>query len=219
MPTTFFCAGALSKAQVLVIGHDPRLKESDTLASCPFFADYYFKPMPTQQSERAKYELAQAVFEYVGHLISYKYSATQIVVSNLCNTGLPHAPKGKTVYIPEIEARKGINAIQDILDRSSVTTIFAMSAQVNYWLQKLTFYPSIPQFVSSAEPKVKGINHNPPYYEPTRGRAFTHICGKRYTTNDGRNIFPILHITNWPLQGRFAKTYGKAYETCIDVLK
>jgi hypothetical protein len=219
MATTFFCAGDVSKAQVLVIGHDPRLQESHTMADCAFFADYFFKPIPDRKSERAKYDLAEAVFGYISYLTSDKYSADQIVLTNLCNTPLPHAPKGKTVYIPETEARNGISAIHGILSRSSVEVIFAMSAQVNYWLQKLGFYPAVAEFLSSAEPNAKGTTHTPPYYEAIHGRAFTHICGKRYTTDNSRSIVPILHIKNWPLRGPFAKAYSKAYEACVNALK
>lgn len=32
--------GELSKAKVLVIGHDPRLRANDTIAEYYFFADY-----------------------------------------------------------------------------------------------------------------------------------------------------------------------------------
>jgi hypothetical protein len=219
MTTTFFCADDVSKAKVLVIGHDPRLQVSHTLADCAFFADYFFKPIPTRKSERAKYELAEAVFGYISYLTSYKYLANQIVLTNLCNTALPHAPKGKTVYIPEAEARNGISAIQAILSRSRVDVVFAMSAQVNYWLQKLEFYPVVAEFLSYAEPRAKGVTHTPPYYEATRSRAFTHICGQRYTMKNNGSIIPILHIKNWPLRGAFAKAYSKAYEACVNALK
>ena len=219
MSTNYFCAGELSGAIVLIIGHDPRLQESNTLANSAFFADYYFKPIPTQQKELAKYKLAEAVYNYIGHLTSHKYSASQIVLTNLCNSALPHAPKGKIVYIPENEAQQGINVIIDILNQSNIEVVFAMSEQVNYWLQKLGFYSKVSEFLSNAEPRVNGIIHKPPYYEPLRSKAFTYICGKRYTTSDGRNVFPILHVKNWPLRGPFTKAYGKAYEACINALK
>lgn len=219
MATTFFCAGNVNKAKVLVIGHDPRLQQSHTLADCAFFADYFFKPIPTRKSELAKYQLAEAVFSYIGYLTSYKYSATQIILTNLCNNALPHAPKGKTVYIPEAEARDGTSAMQAILSQSNVDIVFAMSGQVNYWLQKLGVYPAVAEFLSSAEPKSKGVTHTSPYYEATRGRAFTHICGNQYSMGNHRRIIPILHIKNWPLRGPIAKAYGKAYEACINALK
>jgi len=172
MQTKLFCAGELSKAKVLVIGHDPRLQESNTHANYAFFADYYLRPAPTRRNELAKYRLAEAVYSYISHLTNYQYAADQFVLTNLCNTRLPHAPKGKTVLIPEEEAFAGINAVQDILSESQIEVIFAMSAQVNYWLQKFSFYPAVFEFLDNAKPKPKGIDHKPPYYEPKRSGVF-----------------------------------------------
>jgi len=219
MATKSFCAGDIKNAKILVIGHDPRLQVSNTVADFAFFGEYYFKQIPTQTKELRKYKLAAAVYDYISHLTSHSFLAKQIVLTNLCNKALPHAPKGKTVYIPEAEARNGITAIQNILSQSSIEVIFAMSEQVNYWLQKLEFYMGETQFLSSSEPKVRGRSHNPPFYEPTQGRAFTQICGNRYLTGDGRSVVPILHVKQWPLRGPFTKAYGKAYETCINALK
>lgn len=218
MQTNPFCAGDLSKARVLVIGHDPRLQESNTQAEYAFFADYFFRPIPTRKSELAKYHLAEAAFSYIGHLTSYKYPADQLVLTNLCNVGLPHAPAGKMVLIPEQEAQTGINAIHNLLNQSNIEIIFAMSAQVNYWLQKLGFYPSVSDFLNKAEPKPKGISNKPPYYEPQQSKAFQLICGQCYT-DGSRKVFPILHVKNWPLRGAFAKAYSKAYENCVNQLK
>ncbi len=220
MQTSHFCAGDLNKAKVLVIGHDPRLQGSNTLAGSAFFADYYFKPIPVQRSEYAKYKLAEAVFSYICYLTSYKYSSDQIVLTNLCNDALPHAPMGKTVYIPEEKARQGISQIHNILNRSDIEVIFAMSIQSNYWLQKLGFYPAVDEFIFKTEPRAKGVDSELPYYEPVvRGKAFTLICGKQYITNEGRSVFPILHIKNWPLRGSFTKAYAKSYEACVNTLK
>lgn len=218
MPTKHFCAGDLSKAKVLVIGHDPRLKESKTQAEYAFFADYFFRPKPLQKSKLAKYKLAEAVFSYICFLTSYKYPANQLVLTNLCNVGLPHAPKGKTVLIPEQEAQVGIKAIRGLLSQSRIEIIFAMSEQVNYWLQKLGFYPYVTDFLNKSEPKTKGISNKPPYYEPQQSKAFQIICGHCYTDNS-RKVLPILHVKNWPLRGLFAKAYSKAYDNCINQFK
>ncbi|MBN1545152.1 MAG: hypothetical protein JW902_00670 [Syntrophaceae bacterium] len=219
LPTAPFCSGDPKKAKVLVIGHDPRLQDSHTLAGYALFGDYYFKPVPTRKNELAKYQLAEAVYSYIGHLTSNKYSPTQIVLTNLCNDALPHAPQGKTVYIPEKKARQGIDEIREILNGSSIELIFAMSLQVNYWLQQLGFYPAVDEFLSSAKPKERGVTNKPPYYNPTRGRAFTLICGKQYQTTDQRIVVPILHVKNWLLRGSFAKAYAESMEACIKALK
>lgn len=209
--TKAFCAGDFAKAEVLVIGHDPRLQRSRTQAEYAFFGDYYFWPVPRQRSDLAKYQLAQAVFDYVGVLTSHRVCPDRIILTNLCNSSLPQAPKGKTVLIPEREAKEGIKAINSILEKSTVRTVFAMSEQVNYWLQALGFYPEVPKFLSAAEPKERGVDARVPFYEPKGKRAFQGICGKPFVI--GRySIYPILHVKNWLLKGGFVAAYGKAYE-------
>jgi hypothetical protein len=217
MQTEPFCAGGLDKARVLVIGHDPRLQASDTQAECAFFADYFFGPRPSRSNETAKYRLAEATFSYIGQLTSNRYPADQLVLTNLCNVGLPHAPTGKTVLIPAQEAQIGIKAIHSILHQSPVEIIFAMSAQVNYWLQKLGFYPPVAEFLSKAEPKPEGLSSKPPYYVPQQGKAFQLICGQCYTAGR-RIVVPILHVKHWPLGGAFATAYSQAYEDCVNRL-
>ena len=64
MITQPFCAGDISRAKVLVIGHDPRLQKTDTQAGYAFFADYFYHAIPLKKSERAKYQLAEAMFGY-----------------------------------------------------------------------------------------------------------------------------------------------------------
>jgi len=77
MQTKHFCAGDLSKARVLVIGHDPRLQKSETQAEYALFANYFFKSTPTYRGDPAKYRLAEAVFKYISYLTSNKYVADQ----------------------------------------------------------------------------------------------------------------------------------------------
>ena len=135
-------------------------------------------------------------------------------MTNLCNSSLLQAPKGKTVLIPESEAKEGIEAIKNILEKSAVRIVFAMSQQANYWLQALGFYPEVPKFLSAAAPKTRGIDSLQPYYEPKVQRAFQGICGKCFVI--GRySVYPILHVKNWPLKGGFVAAYGKAYERLV----
>lgn len=203
----------------MAVGHDPRLRESHTIARAAFFADYYFKPIPRQGGERAKYDLAAKIYAYVGALTNHKYRATEIVLTNLCNDALPHAPKGKIVYIPEAKAIEGLRAVEDLLSQTQVEIVFAMSEQVNYWLQKLGFYQGVDSYLAGARPTSKGALHSPPYYEPARGRAFLEICGKQFRTRDSRIVCPILHVKNWPLRPALERAYGRAYESCINGFK
>jgi len=101
MQTKLFCAGGLADARVLVIGHDPRLQRSSTQAQYAFFGDYYFRPIPRQPSERAKYRLAEKVFGCAAHLTSHRYTAYRVALTNLCNKMLPRPPARHTVLIPE----------------------------------------------------------------------------------------------------------------------
>jgi hypothetical protein len=206
-------------ARILVIGHDPRLQNTDTIAPYCFFADYYFKPQPTLRRERAKYDLASALFSCVMFLTSERFSAEQVMVTNLCNRSLPHAPPNKTVLIPEKDAREGLIAIRKILAASNIEIIFAKSLQVNYWLQTLSFYSSTNKFVAESRPKQAGLQHAPPYYESIKPRTFQMICGNRYIADNKYALFPILHIKQWPLKDKFALAYDKAYENCRNTLK
>ena len=174
---------------------------------------------PDNAPERAKYRLAEATFTYIAHLTSLRYAADQLVFTNLCNAAVPHAPANRTVYIPEQQAEAGIDSIRSILRRSRIEVVFAMSQQVNYWLQRFGFYTPVPEFLENAEPKSRGVNSQPPYYEPRRSRAFLSICGNRYQTDEGPALFPILHVKSWPLRGAQAKAYTKSFDSCVNELK
>ena len=200
-------------AKALLIGHDPRLQKSDTQAPYALFADYYFNPLPTKTNEKRKYGLAKTTFDHISYLINSKIEPETIYVTNLCNDGLPHAPKGKSVLIPEEIAKEGIERIRGIIvENPTIKYIFPMSLQVNYWLQKLGFYVSNNGFVEKSEPKEIGLLNDPPYYLPKQDRTFTLICGNVFPINEGNQIVvPILHSKQFPLTDR-TKAYNPAYE-------
>ncbi len=200
-----FCHGGMNEAKVLVIGHDPRLQKSDTIAGFALFADYFFRDISSKPGERAKYGLAKSTYEYISELTGHKYNNDQVIMTNLCNSALPHAPKGTTVLITEDYAKAGLKDIRELLLNSRVEVIFAMSQQVNYWLQKLEFYTPVAEFIDRAESKSLTC------YQPRKPRAFQIVCGNQYSTSDGRNMYPILHVKNWPLIGNFAQAYSEAY--------
>ena len=202
-------------SKVLIIGHDPRLQTSQTEAEFCFFANYYFKEKLAGANEKAKYNLASALFGCISYLINNKYSIQEFVITNLCNNFLPPTINKKTVLIPEKFAFEGLEEIRKILKNLEIEIIFAMSLQVNYWLQKLGFYFSIDEFLKGAEPQKSGINSRPPYYQPKDSSVFKLICGKEYIAGDKFRLFPILHIKNWPLKGRFQETYQDCYNELI----
>jgi hypothetical protein len=205
-------------AKALVIGHDPRLKNSDTIAQYALFADYYFKEVPTNTSEKRKYGLAKATFDLIKYLTINKVKPETIYITNLCNESLPHAPKNRMVYIPFEKAKEGIENIKKILrENPSIEYLFPMSLQVNYWLQKLGFYTSNNEFLNLTEPHEKGLLHNPQYFKPKKDRTFLLICGNIYSQIDSHHkILPILHSIQFPLNSNTLPSYGPAYEKIKD---
>lgn len=210
--------GSPEKAKVLVIGHDPRLQASSTLATYCFFADYFFRVKPTQKTELAKYQLAEALFAYVRDLTGGRTSDDEVLVTNLCNQALPHAPGRKTVFIPKEKAEAGLREIRALLKGSHIRLIFPMSQQVNYWLQALGFYPANTVFVETSKPKEIGIKNDPPYYEPSRPGAFKGVCGRKFIADQKYSLFPIMHVKSYPLKGNFL-VYEDNYAHCRGEVK
>jgi hypothetical protein len=202
-----------------VIGHDPRLRESLAVAKHAFFADLFFKPIPTRGSDLAKYGLARATYGYISELTSYRYTAEQLLLTNLCNSRLRAAPKGRVVLIPQDRAEDGLVDIERLLRRAKFELIFAMSEQVNYWLHALRFCFPLTDFAERAAPKVRGLSSDTPYYDPVAPKAFQSIAFRRHETRAGIPLFPIVHVRSWPLKGPFKKAYSRLYSACISELK
>lgn len=199
------------RAKILVIGHDPRLQESDTQAEYCFFADYYFGEIPLKESEERKYRLAQSLFDHIRDITSSKYKDDEIYITNLCNEQLTKPPENCTVYIPEDKANEGLKHIRQILKICPIEIIFPMSMQVNYWLQALGFYTSENNCVDGLKPSIKGTTNTPPYYKASKSKIFNNICGHRYIADGKYLIFPILHTKNYPLKGKYISTYKENY--------
>ena len=194
-----FCKGFSPK--ILLIGHDPRLHSTDTIADYALFADYFFKGQPAKGSEKRKYGLAKTSFTQILEITNNRYRAEEIYVTNLCNEALKAAPPKKTVLIPDSLAKDGVERIKNILMQNrSIEFVFPMSQQVNYWLQFFGLYHTDTDFLDRAKPSAKGINNNPPYYEAIKQKPapFLEICGNVYTLDTGQKLIPILH----------AKSYG-----------
>lgn len=202
------------KPKALLIGHDPRLQKSDTQAEFVLFANYYFdNTIIKDRSFKSKFSLAESAFNQITDITNGKIKSDEIYITNLCNSTLPHAPKNKTVYIPEEKAKEGFENIKRIiLENESIEYIFPMSLQVNYWLQKFGLYDSKNSFLEKSSPKLNGILNNPPYFEPNEKGAFLMICGSKYqVTGDTKTLFPILHSKCFPLNKVF-RAYEQAYE-------
>ena len=206
--------------RVLLIGHDPRLQQSDTQAEYVFFANYYFDKTIRDRAFKSKYGLAASAFNQITHITNGKIKSEEIYITNLCNSALPHAPQNKTVYIPEVKAIAGLENIKQIIRKyPDIEYIFPMSLQVNYWLQKLGLYYSSTEFIEKSTPKTKGIQNEPPYYEPKEERTFLMICGNRYKVTEGtQTVIPILHAKCFPLNKQFS-AYEPAYERIRNYFK
>lgn len=205
---------SIDTARLLLVGHDPRLQQSNTIAEYVLFANYYFDDIPESAHEKRKYGLAKSTFDHIVYLTNGKFKVETIFITNLCNSQLEHAPKGKTILITREKAEQGLVNIKRILSENpTIEYVFPMSLQVNYWLQKFGFYNSGDSFVEQSEPKEAGLTNNPPYYQPKIKRTFTMICGKVFNVTIGhQKVIPILHSKNYPLKGRFLSAYGPAYE-------
>lgn len=199
--------------KALLIGHDPRLKASDTIAEFSLFANYYFESKSKDRSYKSKLGLAASVFNQITDITNGNIKPEEIYVTNLCNLALPRALDGKTVYIPEDKALEGYENIKRILSENpTIKYIFPMSLQVNYWLQMLGLYDSENSFKEFSAPKPVGVENSSPYYEATKRRAFLMICGNRYKVTDSNQVvIPILHAKCYPLNERF-KAYKPAYD-------
>lgn len=199
--------------RALLIGHDPRLHNSDTQAEYVLFANYFFDNTIKDRAFISKYGLAATAFNQITHITKGEIKPEEIYITNLCNSALPHAPKGKIVYIPEDKAIAGVENIKKIIvENPSIEILFPMSLQVNYWLQKLGLYYSIEEFIKKSTPKNKGVQNKPPYYEPIGKSPFLLICGNGYKFTGGTQIvIPILHSRSFPLNKQH-KAYVPSYE-------
>lgn len=221
MATKDYCRS--NRPRALLIGHDPRLRNSNTIAEFALFADYHFLNNKRGLGWKAKKHFADLAFQQLRDLSGGElFSDEEVYVTNLCNEELPnHPPKKGTVYIPREKAEDGVKHIEHILlDYPSIKFVFPMSQQVNYWLQELGFYSSSDiEFRERATPKSKGVENSPQYYEPRIGKSFLKICGKVFQPNNQElarrvHIIPILHCRCYPLGKRF-----EAYEPCYEKIR
>ncbi|MHA1231924.1 MAG: hypothetical protein ACTSPQ_14890 [Candidatus Helarchaeota archaeon] len=212
---------SLTNPKILLIGHDPRLQKSNTIADYALFANFYFDKINKSPQDKSKYNFAKSAFDMLSYLTNNQYSPEEIYITNLYNDVLEHAPKGRTVLIPPEKIPTEIERLKKIIDNNpTIKYIFPMSLQVNYWLQKYKFYEQNTEFLDQTKPSSNGIKNEPPYFQPKKTGTFKLICGKRYKYNYGKQIvIPILHAKNYPLKGRFLQSYGNCYKNIVNYFK
>jgi len=197
-------------AKILVIGHDPRLQRSDIQAQYAFFLNYLKESPPTHPSERRKYDFASSVVTYIQFLKGASVSLEEIFVSNLCNKFLNRPLGGGTVLIPDEEAKRGTQAIEDIMSIGSFKVVLPMAPQVFYHLVKLGFITnpdeSLLTFLRGARPSPAASVRKA--YVPVGRSPFLSVCGRMfYHRKDRVPVIPIVHVKQWPLGTRMKPHY------------
>jgi hypothetical protein len=203
--------GDLAKANILIIGHDPRLQKSQAEAEKPFFFEYLIRSSstPTYGPDARKYSLAHAVWEYICELAGRPISLDQLYVTNLCNEFLPSPEGGGTVLIPDILAQHGVVEIRGIIARGNFYLILPMSVQVFYHLCRLDFLDEhtneIQVLIEEARPNARKVDQGA--YITYGTAPFLEVCGHLYH-HKGIPLIPILHIKQWPLRDRTIRYTG-----------
>lgn len=208
-------------AKILVIGEDSNLVWNDEVPEYVMFADYYFRPMPQDHGQRSRNVESRRVFEHILYLCKSKVKSKEIYFTNLCNEYVTPPPKGKHVLIPEHRAVEGLERIKEILTlNQSITYVFSMSLQTNYWLQKLGLYHCNDEnFLHYAQPKTKGLEKFNMFYQPVNPKAFSMIVGNVYDVIGFQTkIVPILPPKDFPLKGRNIDLFQTPYLRIRDSL-
>lgn len=195
--------GNINTATILVIGHDPRLQRSQTEAEVAFFFDYLTRPRPKSRPEARKYDLAQAVWDYINELAGYDIPLAELYVTNLCNEFLAHTPGSGTVLIPDDQAQRGVQRIVQIVADGHFKVILPMAVQPFYHLCRLDFIDEdselVRRFVAGARPLASKAEQG--IYVQSGRAPFLAVCGRRFH-HRGVPVIPIVHVKQWPLNDR-----------------
>ena len=208
--TTVSPFGDIHTATILVIGQDPRLQRSQAEAETAFFFDYLARPRPASRSEARKYDLAKAVWDYVGDLAGRDVSLEELYVTNLCNEFLDHTPGSGTVLIPDDVARRGVEQIAQTVADGDFKVILPMAVQTFYGLCRWSFIDEgdselIVRFLKGARPRPSKAEQG--VYVQSGSAPFLAVCGRRFH-HRGVPVVPIVHVKQWPLKPRMVKYKG-----------
>lgn len=201
-------------AKILVIGEDSNLVWSEEVPEYVMFADYYFKPIPEDHGERSRNVESRRLFEHIIYLTRSKVKSKEIYFTNLCNEFVAPPPKGKHVLIPEEKAKEGLERIKIILKNNpTISYIFCMSLQANYWLQQLGLYSCQDEnFLHDAQPRRVGLEPFNTYYQPVNPKALSSIIGNIYDINGfDSKIVPILSAKDFPLKDKNIDLFQTPY--------
>ena len=197
--------GEFRTATILIIGHDPRLQNSQAEAEKAFFFEYLenYQARPTYGPDARKYDLAHAVWDYVNKLAGCLIPLDQLYVTNLCNEFLPSSQGGGTVLIPDQLAERGVEAIRAVISQGNFRLILPMSVQTFYHLCRLGFLDEkndkILAFINKARPTSPKIDLG--VYKTSGKAPFLEVCGRLFH-HQGIPLVPIVHVKQWPLKTR-----------------
>ena len=198
--------GHLDTATILVIGQDPRLQRSQAEAEVAFFFDYLSRSQPTYGPEASKYNLARKVCSYVNELVGREVSLRELYVTNLCNEFLDHALGSGTVLIPDIQARRGVEQITQIVADGHFKVILPMAVQTSYHLCRLNFIAEdselIIRFTHAARPRASKIEQG--IYVQSGKAPFLTVCGCKFH-HHSVPVVPIVHVKQWPLNAQMVR--------------
>jgi hypothetical protein len=194
--------GNLRTASIMVIGHDPRLKDSMAEAEHAFFFDYLEHERPTYGPDGAKYDLAFGVWKYVEALAGRSTELDELFVTNLCNRLVAPPQTRGVVLIPDDLAQEGVCDLEAALGEGHFRLIIAMAMQSFYHLGRLRFihdrHDLVNWYVEKARPKPsmarKGV------YAPVATGPFLRVCGVRFHHGTTPTV-PVVHISALPLKG------------------
>lgn len=198
--------GNLNTAKVLVVGHDPRLQRSNAEAEFAFFFEFLTRS-PINKGEVQKKGLALAVCRYIDWLAGRELPHEQLYVTNLCNEFLKRQQPG-VIYIPEAQARRGVEALTKAVGKGQFKVIIPMAEQTFYWLCQLGFVEDaderVQTYLQAAHPKAAKAQQG--VYIKTGQASFVAVCGQRFH-HQGIPIIPVLHVNRWqwPLPPRWVR--------------
>ena len=157
--------------------------------------------------------------QYIEHLTGGKVPLSQMYFTNLCNEFLPHAPKGRTVLIPDEVADRGIAEIEKALARGKPQVIIPMSLQVYYHLARSGFVAmeqgERERFLRKAAPKPRDAQRGA--YVQSAPRTFLDVCGRQFL-HRSIPVVPVVHVKAWPLRGPF-EAYESAMQNAAAIIK
>ena len=195
--------GNPASAEILLIGHDPRLQSSQAQAEYAFFLDYLqrYAAAPTYGPEKRKYGLANALLDYVSALAGCRVPLERLYVTNLCNEFLQGTQSKGTVLIPEAEAERGYEEICRASGQGHFRLVISTSCQGFYHLARLGFLDEsderISLFVEQARPRKSAADRR---VYATSGKApFLEVCGVEFH-HAGIPVVAVLHVKQWPLR-------------------